>query len=85
VKRLSLQRHARDAGASNCSRGYTIADLSRLLDGGDPIEAYCEFCDEFWAINVQKRVELSEFVAVAWGDTPPTPAHLKTNNESTTH
>jgi hypothetical protein len=52
-------------------QGYTIADLMKLLHGGDPIEAYCEFCDELWAVSGQKRGELSEFVAGASGDTPP--------------
>jgi hypothetical protein len=56
--------------------GYTLADLSRLLDGGHPVEAYCEFCDEFWAVTAQKRVELSEFVTAACQSTPPSPAKL---------
>jgi hypothetical protein len=57
--------------------GYTIADLSRLLGNGDPIEAYCEFCDEFWAIELQKRVELSAFVAAASEGPPPTTRTLE--------
>jgi hypothetical protein len=45
-----------------------------LLYGGYPIEAYCTFCDEFWIVSIQKRVELGEFVAAACGRTSaPTP------------
>jgi hypothetical protein len=47
--------------------GYTLADLMRLLYGGYPVEAYCTFCDEFWIVSIQKRVELGEFVAAACG------------------
>ena len=43
--------------------GYTVGDLMKLLYGPHPIEAYCVFCDEFWTISAQKRVELSEIVA----------------------
>jgi len=56
--------------------GYTLGDLSRLIDGGHPIETYCEFCDEFWAVSVQKRVELGKFVAAACESRPPSPAKL---------
>jgi hypothetical protein len=56
--------------------GYTLTDLSRLLDGGHPIEAFCEFCDEFWAVGVQKRVELGEFVAGACQSTSPSSEKL---------
>jgi hypothetical protein len=47
--------------------GFTVADLVRLLYGGDPIEAYCGSCDEFWTVDVKKRVQLGEVVAAAWG------------------
>jgi hypothetical protein len=60
---------------------YTLADLSRLLDGDDPIEAYCEFCDKFWAVNLQKRVELREFVAAACEGTSPS-THTYENDQS---
>ena len=43
---------------------FTVADLVRLLSGGDPIEAYCVPCDRFWSIRVQERVELGEAIAV---------------------
>jgi hypothetical protein len=67
------------ASCPHCKReqqqeGYTLADLMRLLYGGYPIEAYCAFCDEFWIVSIQKRVELGEFVATACGSTSsPTP------------
>jgi hypothetical protein len=57
--------------------GYTIGDLGRLLDDGEPIEAYCEFCDGFWAVSLQKRVELSEFVAAACEGPSPTTRTLE--------
>ena len=43
--------------------GFTAADLTRLLYGGYPIEAYCAACDEYWPVSLQKRVELGEAVA----------------------
>ena len=45
--------------------GFTVADLVRLFDGGFPIEAYCEICDEFWCINLEERVELGAAITVA--------------------
>jgi hypothetical protein len=58
--------------------GYTLADLRRLLQGDEPIEGYCEFCDEFWAVSVQKRGELGEFVAAAYeGTSAHTPRTLE--------
>jgi hypothetical protein len=58
--------------------GYTIAGLSTLLDSGDPIEAHCHFCDEFWTVSLLKRVELSEFLAAAYeAASPPTPWALE--------
>lgn len=42
---------------------FNVASLHRLLQGGYPIEAYCETCDEFWSIGVEQRVELGEIVA----------------------
>jgi hypothetical protein len=71
------------AACPRCEReqlqeGYTIAELSTLLDSGDPVEAYCEFCDQFWTLSLPKRVELSEFVAAAYeGTSPHTPRTLE--------
>jgi hypothetical protein len=42
--------------------GFSAGDLERLLAGGYPIEAYCADCDEFWAIGLQKRVELARWL-----------------------
>ena len=43
--------------------GFSVEDLLRLLDGGYPIEGYCESCDEFWPISLRERVTLGEVVA----------------------
>jgi hypothetical protein len=43
--------------------GFTVGDLTRLLCGGYPIEAYCAICDRCWSISLQQRVELGEVVA----------------------
>jgi len=51
--------------------GFTVAALVRLLKGGHPIEAYCETCDEFWPVDLEKRVELGDVVAVVCGGTSP--------------
>jgi len=45
--------------------GYTVGELMKLLSGPHPIEAYCAYCDEFWTVSAQKRVELGEIVAAA--------------------
>lgn len=50
---------------------FAVADLVRLLNGGDPVEAYCVPCDKFWSISGQERVELGEAVAVVSKGTPP--------------
>jgi hypothetical protein len=52
-------------------RDYRISDLMRLLYGGYPVEAYCVFCEDFWPVNVRKRVELGEMVAAACGVASP--------------
>ena len=39
--------------------GYTLGDLNRLIDGGHPIETYCEFCDEFWAVSPGERTAIA--------------------------
>jgi hypothetical protein len=77
MRRLYLQRHARDATASNCKSAIPLPIYTDLLDDGDPIEAYCEFCDECWTVSLQKRIGLSEFVAAACGDAPPAPRTLE--------
>ena len=40
-------------------RGFSRADLHRLLDDGYPVEAYCVLCDEFWPISVSERAALA--------------------------
>jgi hypothetical protein len=50
---------------------FTVADLVRLLSGGDRIEAYCVPCEKFWSISVQERVELGEAIAVVTKGAPP--------------
>jgi hypothetical protein len=37
--------------------------LQVLLRDGQPIEAYCVMCDQFWPIKVRERVELAKAVA----------------------
>lgn len=39
-------------------RGYDRDSLLRLLNGGYPVEAYCEMCDEFWPTSLKERVRL---------------------------
>jgi hypothetical protein len=46
---------------------FTVAGIVRLLNRGHPIEAYCVAGEEFWPIDCQKRVELTEAVAAASG------------------
>jgi hypothetical protein len=45
-----------------------------LLYGGYPIEAFCEFCGEFWTVSLHKRIELGEVVAAVCGRTSSIPA-----------
>ena len=42
--------------------GYHLAALRKLLDRGFPVEAYCERCEEFWAISVGQRARLATWV-----------------------
>lgn len=37
--------------------------LKRLLDRGHPIEAFCEVCDEYWAIHPRERSEIARGIA----------------------
>ena len=39
-------------------RGFPRATLSRLLDKGYPIEAYCVMCDQFWPLSRRERAML---------------------------
>ena len=39
-------------------RGFPRTVLSRLLDKGYPIEAYCVMCDQFWSISPRERALL---------------------------
>ena len=39
-------------------RGFPRMVLSRLLDKGSPIEAYCVMCDQFWSISPRERALL---------------------------
>jgi len=50
---------------------FTVAGILRQLNGGYPIEAYCTACEEFWPIDLQKRVELTEALAAASGGKIP--------------
>ncbi|HTC16432.1 MAG TPA: hypothetical protein VK695_11585 [Steroidobacteraceae bacterium] len=40
-------------------RGFTRAELLRLLDGGHVIEAYCVGCFQFWPIDRAARSALA--------------------------
>jgi len=50
-------------GREELQNAFTFAALERLIDGCYPIEAYCAACDDFWTLNVQKRVEIIESVS----------------------
>ena len=58
--------HGRVPLTSNCprctreqhQRGFPRAVLSRLLDRGYPIEAYCMMCDQFWSLGPRERALL---------------------------
>jgi hypothetical protein len=38
---------------------YDRDSLMRLLNGGYPVEAYCDRCDEFWPISAKERAGLA--------------------------
>jgi hypothetical protein len=46
-------------GQLRSQRKYDRDSLLRLLEGGHPVEAYCEACDDFWPINVKERAGLA--------------------------
>jgi hypothetical protein len=50
-------------GRDELQDAFTCTALERLIDGCHPIEAYCTVCDEFWTVNVQKRVEIMDAVS----------------------
>jgi hypothetical protein len=50
-------------GRDELQDAFTCAALERLIDGCYPIEAYCTVCDQFWTVNIQKRVEIIEAVS----------------------
>ena len=35
------------------------AGLQILLDGGQPVEAFCELCVEYWSISPRERGEVA--------------------------
>jgi hypothetical protein len=45
--------------------GYNRATLSRLLERGYPVEAYCSVCEEFWAISAHERARLVTWLGLA--------------------
>jgi hypothetical protein len=49
-------------------RGFSCAALLRLLNGGYPIEAYCDMCDDFWSISLAERVAITMQVSLGGGD-----------------
>lgn len=40
-------------------RGFSRAALSRLLNGGHPVEAYCVMCNVFWSITADERIAIA--------------------------
>jgi hypothetical protein len=42
--------------------GYDRATLQRLLNRSLPVEAYCEKCEEFWAISPHERARLGSWL-----------------------
>jgi hypothetical protein len=50
-------------GREELQNTFTCAALERLIDGCYPIDAYCAVCDEFWTVNIRKRVEIIEAVS----------------------
>ena len=42
--------------------GFSRAALQVLLRDGQPVEAYCVMCHQFWPINSRERVELAKAV-----------------------
>ena len=43
---------------------YDRGSLLRVLERGNPVEAYCEECHDYWSINVRERAGLA-IVALA--------------------
>jgi hypothetical protein len=39
--------------------GYIRGDLLKLLSDGDPVEAYCATCDDFWSLSRHERSRLA--------------------------
>ena len=42
---------------------FSRADLLRLLNNGQPVEAYCGSCDDFWPISPYERSRIAAFLA----------------------
>jgi len=38
---------------------YTRGALTRLIDHGHPVEAYCAICDQYWEITAYDRDSLA--------------------------
>ena len=48
--------------------GYMRGELLKLLSDGQPVEAYCATCDDFWSIS---RQECSRLATALMGLRPP--------------
>ena len=42
---------------------YTIDDLRRRVETGQPIDAWCQRCDEHWVFNEQERAGVAKGLA----------------------
>jgi hypothetical protein len=52
-----------NCGNARLQSGYTRDALVQLLDGGNPIGAYCVTCDVHWPIAVQERYLVARGIA----------------------
>jgi hypothetical protein len=50
--------------------GYGRESTLRLLNGGHPVEAYCEACKKYWEISLKERAALAKAVTEIGKVTP---------------
>src|SRR6516225_1953458 len=49
--------------ARSTAQWYAHSALTRLLQRGHPVEAYCVMCDDYWPINAHERDSLTARLA----------------------
>ena len=58
-------------GHQRLQDAYTRRGITRLLETGHTVDAYCVTCDVLWPLSAQERVVLGNAIAAERHEAPP--------------